>query len=159
MRRVSIPKPEGGERRLGIPTVVDRVIQPAIAPVMGPIFDPGFSESSFGFRPGRSAHGALRPVQRYSGQGDRLAVDRDVAKFFDPVRHDVRMARVGRKGRDPQLLALIGRYRRAGVRVGQTLQATALGTPPGGPLSLRLANILWDDLDKELERRGHRFVR
>jgi RNA-directed DNA polymerase len=159
VRRVSIPKPSGGERWLGIPTVVDRVIQQAIAQVMGPLFDPGFSESSFGFRPGRSAHGALRQVQRFIGEGYRIAVDLDLAKFFDTVQHDVLMARVARKVRDKRLLALIGRYLRAGVLVGESIQATVIGTPQGGPLSPLLANILLDDLDKELERRGQRFVR
>jgi RNA-directed DNA polymerase len=159
VRRVSIPKPGGGERLLGIPTVVDRVIQQAIAQVLGPLFDPEFSESSFGFRPGRSAHGALRQVQRFIGEGYRIAVDLDLAKFFDNVQHDVLMARVGRKVRDKRLLALIGRYLRAGVLVGESIQATVIGTPQGGPLSPLLANILLDDLDKELERRGRRFVR
>ena len=159
VRRVTIPKPSGGERLLGIPTVVDRVIQQAIAQVIGPLFDPGFSDASFGFRPGRSAHGALRRVQGFIGEGYRIAVDLDLARFFDNVQHDVLMARVGRKVRDKRLLALIGRYLRAGVLVGETIQATPIGTPQGGPLSPLLANILLDDLDKELERRGHRFVR
>lgn len=159
VRRVTIPKPGGGERGLGIPTVVDRIIQQAIAQVIGPQFDPEFSESSFGFRPGRSAHGAVRQVQHYIGEGYRVAVDLDLAKFFDHVQHDVLMARVGRKVHDKRLLSLMGRYLRAGVLVGETLQATVIGTPQGGPLSPLLANILLDDLDKELERRGHRFAR
>ncbi|MGX2029683.1 MULTISPECIES: group II intron reverse transcriptase/maturase [Methylocaldum] len=159
VRRVSIPKPGGGERLLGIPTVMDRVIQQAIAQVLTPIFDPGFSESSFGFRPGRSAHGALRQAQGHLQAGYRIACDLDLAKFFDNVRHDVLMARVARKVGDKRLLALVGRYLRAGVLVGESIQVTALGTPQGGPLSPLLANILLDDLDKELEGRGHRFVR
>lgn len=159
VRRVMIPKPGGGERRLGIPTVVDRVIQQAIAQVLGPLFDPEFSESSFGFRPKRSAHGALRQVQGYIKAGYRIAVDLDLAKFFDNVQHDVLMARVARKIGDKRLLALIGRYLRAGMMVGEDLQPTELGTPQGGPLSPLLANILLDDLDRELERRGHRFAR
>ena len=159
VRRVSIPKPNGGERSLGIPSVVDRVIQQAIGQVLTPIFDPGFSESSFGFRPGRSAQGAVRQVQRYIGEGYRFAVDLDLEQFFDRVNHDVLMARVARKVRDKCLLGLIGRYLRAGVLVGDIIQATELGTPQGGPLSPLLANILLDDLDKELEWRGYRFAR
>jgi len=160
VRRVSIPKPGNrGVRLLGIPTVVDRVIAQAIQQILTPIFDPGFSESSFGFRPGRSAHGALRQVQRHLRDGYRIAVDLDVEKFFDLVGHDVLMSRVGRKVRDQRLLALIGRYLRAGVQVGDHFRATEIGTPQGSPLSPLLANILLDDLDKELERRGHRFAR
>jgi RNA-directed DNA polymerase len=159
VRRVAIPKLHGGERLLGIPTVIDRVIQQAIAQVLTPIFDPDFSESSFGFRPGRSAHGALRQVQGHIKAGYRVAVDLDLAKFFDNVQHDILMARVARKVRDKRLLGLIGRYLRAGVLVGESIQATVIGTPQGGPLSPLLANILLDDLDRELERRGHRFAR
>ena len=159
VRRVTIPKPSGGERLLGIPTVVDRVIQQAIGQVLTPVFDPGFSALSFGFRPGRCAHGALRQVQRTIGEGYRVAVDLDLEKFFDKVDHDVLMARVARKVQDRTLLRLIGRFLRAGVLVGELFQATELGTPQGGPLSPLLANILLDDLDKELERRGHRFAR
>ncbi len=135
VRRVSIPKPGGGERLLGIPTVVDRVIQQAIAQVLMPIFDPGFSESSFGFRPGRSAHGALRQVQGHIQAGYRYACDLDLAKFFDNVQHVVLLTRVARKIGDKRLLKLIGRYLRAGVLVGESIQATELGTPQGGPLT------------------------
>ena len=128
VRRVSIPKPGGGERLLGIPTVVDRIIQQAIAQVMGPIFDEGFSESSFGFRPGRGAHGALRQVQASIKAGYRIAVDLDLAKFFDNVQHDILMVRVARKVGDAGLLALIGRYLRAGVMVGETFESSEIGT-------------------------------
>ena len=159
VRRVTIPKPGGGERALGIPNVVDRVIQQAIAQVMTPIFDPGFSESSFGFRPKRSAQGAVKQVQAYIKAGYRIAVDLDLAKFFDNVQHDILMARVARRVGEKRLLALIGRYLRAGVRIGECFEPSELGTPQGGPLSPLLANILLDDLDRELERRGHRFAR
>jgi RNA-directed DNA polymerase len=128
VRRVSIPKPDGGVRLLGIPTVVDRLIQQAIAQVMGPIFDAGFSESSFGFRPRRGAHGALRQVQASIKAGYRIAVDLDLAKFFDNVQHDILMARVARKVGDARLLALIGRYLRAGVIVGETFAPSEIGT-------------------------------
>ncbi|WP_412566863.1 group II intron reverse transcriptase/maturase [Candidatus Accumulibacter phosphatis] len=147
------------ERALGIPTVVDRVVQQAIAQIMTPIFDPEFSESSYGFRPRRSAHGALKQVRADLKAGYRIAVDLDLAKFFDNVDHDILMARVARKVSDKRLLALIGRYLRAGVMIGSTLQPSELGTPQGGPLSPLLANILLDDLDRTLEGRGHRFAR
>ena len=159
VRRVTIPKTGGGERALGIPTVTDRVIQQAIAQVMTPIFDPEFSESSFGFRPKRSAHGALKQVKADIKAGYRIAVDLDLAKFFDNVDHDILMARVARRIADRRLLALIGRYLRAGVLINDSLQPSELGTPQGGPLSPLLANILLDDLDRELAGRGHRFVR
>ena len=159
VRRVTIPKTGGGERALGIPTVVDRVIQQAIAQVMTPLFDPEFSASSYGFRPQRSAHGALKQVKADIKAGYRIAVDLDLAKFFDNVDHDILMARVARRISDKRLLALIGRYLRAGVLINDSLQPSELGTPQGGPLSPLLANILLDDLDRELEGRGHRFVR
>lgn len=159
VKRVTIPKPNGGQRLLGIPTVTDRVIQQAIAQVLTPEFDPRFSESSFGFRPGRNAHMAVRQVQTYIKAGYKWAVDIDLAKFFDTVNHDLLMSLLGRRFRDKRLLALIGKYLRAGVLVGEHIQPSEIGTPQGGPLSPLLANILLDQLDKELERRGHRFAR
>lgn len=157
--RVEIPKSTGGMRPLGIPTVTDRVIQQAIAQILVPIFDPGFSEYSFGFRPGRSAHGAVKQVREYIRQGYRIAVDMDLAKFFDTVNHDVLMHRVSRKIRDKRVLRLIGKYLRTGVMVNGRLQPTRKGVPQGGPLSPLLANILLDDLDRELGKRSHKFVR
>ncbi len=159
VRRKTISKEDGGQRQLGIPNVLDRVIQQAILQVLTPVFDPGFSDSSHGFRPRRSAHGAAKQVQRTIRRGYRHVVDMDLSKFFDRVQHDVLMSRVARKVSDPSLLTLIGRYLRAGVMVEGVLQASDEGTPQGGPLSPLLANILLDDLDKELERRGLPFVR
>jgi RNA-directed DNA polymerase len=127
--------------------------------VLGPIFDPGFSEFSYGFRPGKSAHDAVRKLREYIREGYRIAVDLDLSKFFDTVNHDVLMHRVSRKVRDKRVLRLIGKYLRAGVMVNGRLGKTSKGVPQGGPLSPLLANILLDDLDKELEKRGHRFVR
>lgn len=159
VRRKAIDKPDGGQRLLGIPNVIERLIQQAIAQALTPLFDPHFSESSFGFRPQRSAHGAAKQVQRTIRRGYRYAVDMDLSKFFDRVGHDVLMARVARRVDDKILLRLIGRYLRAGVMVEGVLQPTDVGTPQGGPASPLLANILLDDLDKELERRGLHFVR
>ncbi len=159
MRRVEIPKSGGGKRQLGIPTVMDRVIQQAIAQVLTPIFDPTFSESSFGFRPGRNAHQAIRQVQTIVKGGKSTAVDIDLAKFFDTVNHDVLMNLLARSIADKRLLLLIGRYLRAGVLVGEQVEPSEVGTPQGGPLSPLLANILLHQLNLELERRGHRFAR
>jgi RNA-directed DNA polymerase len=159
VRQVVIPKPRGGERKLGIPCVLDRVIQQAILQVLSPIFEPEFSNSSYGSRPQRSAHGAIQQVKSDIKAGYRVAVDIDLEKFFDNVDHDILMSRVARKVTDKVLLGLIGRYLRAGVMVGHSFQATDWGTPQGSPLSPLLANILLDDLDKELEARGHCFAR
>jgi RNA-directed DNA polymerase len=158
-RRVSIDKPGGGTRDLGIPNLIDRVLQQAIVLVLTPIFDPEFSESSFGYRPHRSAQDAVRQVQKIIRSGRRRCVDMDLSKFFDRVHHDVLMARVSRKVHDKRLLKLIGRYLRAGVMVDGLCQPSAQGTMQGGPLSPLLSNIYLDVLDKELERRGLPFVR
>lgn len=158
-RRKAIPKADGSERFLGIPNVQDRLIQQAILQVLTPIFDPDFSESSFGFRPKRSAQDAAKQVQAHIRSGFRHCVDMDLSKFFDRVQHDVLLTRVARRVHDKRLLKLIGRYLRAGVMVDAQLQPSTEGTMQGGPLSPILANILLDDFDKELERRGLRFVR
>ena len=157
--RCFIPKRSGGERPLGIPTVTDRVIQQAIAQVLEPMFDPGFSESSFGFRPGRSASRAVKQIQAYIKDGYQISIEVDLQSFFDEVNHDVLMNRVARKCRDKRVLGLIGKYLRAGVLVDGVIEATTKGVPQGGNLSPLLSNILLDDLDKELEKRGHRFAR
>ena len=159
VRRVELRKPGGGTRKLGIPVILDRVLQQAIAQVLTPIFDPTFSDSSFGFRPGRNAHQAIRQVQAYVKDGYRIAVDLDLAKFFDTVNQDLLMSLLGRTIADKRLLALIGRYLRAGVLVGEHFEPSEVGTPQGGPASPLLANILLHQLDCELARRGHRFAR
>jgi RNA-directed DNA polymerase len=148
--RVEIPKVTGGSRPLGMPTVMDRVNQQAIAQALTLIFDPGFSGSSYGFRPGRSAHDAVYKVRKYIKEGYKVAVDMDLSKFFDTVNHDVLMHRVARKIRDKKVLKLIGKYLRAGVSVNGRYQRTVKGVPQGGPLSPLLANILLDDLEKSL---------
>lgn len=160
VRGVEIPKPEGGMRQLGIPTVVDRLVQQAILQVLDPLLDPTFSESSFGFRPGRSAHQALRQAQRYVGEEERgIVVDIDLEQFFDRVNHDILMARLARRIGDKPLLRLIRRFLEAGMMSEGVCVRRDAGTPQGGPLSPLLANVLLDDLDKELERRGHHFRR
>jgi RNA-directed DNA polymerase len=160
VRRVRIPKPSGkGVRKLGIPTVVDRLIQQALLQVLTPIFEPTFSEDSYGFRPGRSAHDAVQRAREYAIKGHRWVVDLDIEKFFDRVNHDVLMARVARKVKDKRVLRLIRRYLQAGVMEGGVTYAQTEGTPQGGPLSPLLSNILLDELDKELERREHSWVR
>jgi RNA-directed DNA polymerase len=159
VKRVEIPKDSGGTRPLGIPVVMDRVIQQAICQVLAPVFDPHFSESSFGFRPNRSAHQAVKKVLKDIQRGYQYAVDIDLEKFFDMVDHDMLMSQISRHVRDKGILRLIGKYLRAGVVVNGRLNQTSKGVPQGGPLSPLLSNILLDDLDKELERRGHRFAR
>lgn len=157
--RVEIPKPDGGMRKLGVPTVLDRLIQQAMSQVLVPLFDPHFSESSYGFRPGKSAHQAVLQAQAYQHEGKRWVVDMDLAKFFDEVNHDILMSRVGRKVKDRKMLYLIRQYLQSGVMHGGVVSQTVKGTPQGGPLSPLLSNIMLDDLDKELEQRGHCFCR
>lgn len=159
VRCVEIPKPNGGVRQLGIPTVLDRLIQQALHQVLSPLFEPGFSESSYGFRPGRSAQQAVRQARRYVAEGRRWVVDLDLEKFFDRVNHDVLMSRLARRISDKRVLGLIRRYLQAGMMAGGVTSQRAEGTPQGGPLSPLLSNILLDELDKELERRGHKFCR
>jgi RNA-directed DNA polymerase len=157
--QVEIPKPDGGIRKLGIPTAVDRLIAQAIHQVLEPIFDPGFSESSYGFRRGRSAHMCVEQARRYVAEGRRWVVDIDLEKFFDHVNHDMLMAHVARKVKDKRLLRLIRRYLQAGIMSDGLETGRSEGTPQGSPLSPLLSNITLDELDKELERRGHAFCR
>jgi len=160
VRRVEIDKPGGkGKRKLGIPCALDRFIQQAMLQVLEPIFEPTFSEFSYGFRPGRSAHQAVALAQTYIAAGHLWVVDLDLEQFFDRVNHDILMGRVAAKVSDKRILRLIRRYLQAGVMVQGLVQASNEGTPQGGPLSPLLSNILLTDLDRELERRGHRFVR
>ncbi len=158
--RIEIPKPGGkGMRKLGIPTVLDRLIQQAVLQVLTPIFDPYFSEFSYGFRPGRSAHQALTQAKAHMAKGKRWVVDMDLEKFFDEVHHDILMSRIARKIKDKRMLRLIRSYLQAGIMTGGLITQPVKGTPQGGPLSPLLSNILLDDLDKELEHRGHCFCR
>lgn len=159
IRAVEIPKPKGGTRQLGIPTVTDRLIQQALLQVLTPLFDPDFSESSYGYRPRRSAQQAVSAMKSHVTDGHRWVVDLDLAAFFDRVNHDLLMARVARRIRDKRVLRLIRRYLEAGMFQDGLAAPRRQGTPQGGPLSPLLANILLDDVDKELERRGHRFCR
>jgi len=159
VRCVEIPKPQGGVRQLGIPTAVDRLIQQALHQVLSPIFEPGFSESSYGFRPGRSAHQAVRQAREYAAEGRRWVADLDLEKFFDRVNHDVLMSRLARKISDKRVLRTIRRYLQAGMMSGGMVSPRTEGTPQGGPLSPLMSNVLLDELDKELERRGHKFCR
>ena len=159
VRRVAIPKPGGGERELGIPTVTDRLIQQALLQVLQPILDPSFSEHSYGFRPGRRAHDAVFAAQSYVQSGRRVVVDVDLEKFFDRVNHDILIDRLQRRIGDAGVIRLIRAYLNSGIMTGGVVRERAMGTPQGGPLSPLLANVLLDEVDKELERRGHCFVR
>jgi RNA-directed DNA polymerase len=159
VRRVTIPKPEGGERELGIPTVTDRLIQQALLQVLQPLLDPTFSEHSYGFRPGRSAHDAVLAAQSYVQSGRRTVVDVDLEKFFDRVDHDILIDRLQKRIGDTGVIRLIRAYLNSGIMDDGVVQTRTMGTPQGGPLSPLLANVLLDEVDKALERRGHCFVR
>lgn len=159
VRRVEIPKPNGGVRLLGIPTVIDRLIQQAINQVLNPIFDKEFSNSSYGFRPRRSAHMALKQAKRHIDEGYKYVVDMDLEKFFDKVNHDILMHLISEKIEDKRVLKLIRNYLNSGIMTNGVLSKSEEGAPQGGPLSPLLSNILLDELDKELETRGHRFCR
>jgi RNA-directed DNA polymerase len=159
VRRVDIPKPQGGVRTHGIPTLTDRLIQQALHQVLSPTFEAEFSEGSYGFRPGRSAHQAVKAAKRYVAEGRRVVVDMDLEKFFDRVNHDLLMQKLSTKIGDGRVLRLIRRYLEAGMMAGGIVSPRTEGTPQGGPLSPLLSNILLTELDRELERRGHAFCR
>jgi len=159
VRRVGIPKPDGSERELGIPTVTDRLIQQALLQVLQPLIDPTFSEHSHGFRPGRRARDAVLAAQWYVQQGYRTVVDVDLSKFFDRVNHDILIDRLGKRVKDAGIIRLVRAYLNAGIMNGGVVLERGEGTPQGGPLSPLLANVLLDEVDRELERRGHRFAR
>jgi len=159
VRRVNIPKPQGGVRTLGIPTLTDRLIQQALHQVLSPIFEADFSASSYGFRPGRNAHQAVKAAKRYVAEGRRFLVDMDLEKFFDRVNHDLLMEKLSKKIGDGRVLRLIRRYLEAGMMAAGIVSPRTEGTPQGGPLSPLLSNILLTELDRELERRGHAFCR
>lgn len=159
VRRVTISKPDGGERELGIPTVTDRLIQQALLQVLQPILDPTFSEHSYGFRPGRCAQDAVLAAQAYVQSGRRIVVDVDLSKFFDRVNHDILIDRLKKRIDDPGVIRLIRTYLNSGIMDNGVVQERSEGTPQGGPLSPLLANVMLDEVDKELERRGHRFAR
>jgi RNA-directed DNA polymerase len=159
VRRVTIPKPDGGERELGIPTVTDRLIQQALLQVLQPILDPTFSEHSYGFRPGRRAHDAGLAAQSYVQSGLRIVVDVDLSKFFDRVNHDILIDRLRKRVDDAGVIRLVRAYLSSGIMDHGVVHARDEGTPQGGPLSPLLANVMLDEVDKELERRGHRFAR
>jgi RNA-directed DNA polymerase len=159
VRRAEIPKASGGKRLLGIPAVIDRLIQQAVMQVLQGGWDPTFSEHSHGFRPGRSAHGAVKEAQAHIAAGNKVVVDIDLEKFFDRVNHDILMGLVARRVEDPRILKLIRRYLTAGAMMDGLVSPTEEGVPQGGPLSPLLSNLMLDQLDKELERRGHNFVR
>lgn len=159
VRRVEIPKPDGGTRQLGIPTVVDRLIQQAIAQTLNSVFDKDFSANSYGFRPGRSAHMAIKAARKHIEEGGRWVVDLDLEKFFNRVNHDKLMSLVARKVKDKRVLSLIRKYLESGVLLNGIKGKNEEGTPQGGPLSPLVANIMLDELDKELESRGHKFCR
>jgi len=159
VKRVYLTKEDGSQRKIGIPIVRDRVIQQAIVQILSPLYEPHFSSSSFGFRPGLSCHDAIKQVQQYVKEGYKIAVDVDLSTFFDRINHDVLMSLLGKRIHDKSLMRLIGQFLRAGVLEDNQFSRSTIGAPQGGPLSPLLSNVMLDVLDKELEKRGHKFVR